>query len=143
MHSAIIWWRSTEHQHQLEGFGEVGGLGKVGRPGKVGRLGKVGELGRLGKVGERTRLRLLLREDSPFGPPSSQRNVPALLLVSSPSSNPSKSKTDQTSLIRFSFGARGLALQGSRGMSPFRAGHASDACVLLTRGFESSPTPNK
>ena len=64
MHSAIIWRRSTEHQHQLEGFGEVGGLGKVGK------------LGELGKVGERTRLRLLLREDSPFGPPSSQRNVP-------------------------------------------------------------------
>ena len=48
----------------MEGFGEVGGLGK---PGKVGRPGKVVELG---KVGERTHLRLLLREGSPFGPPS-------------------------------------------------------------------------
>ena len=36
MHSAIIWRRSTEHQHQLEGFGEVGELGKVGKVGKVG-----------------------------------------------------------------------------------------------------------
>lgn len=57
----------------MEGFGEVGGLGKVGRPGKVGRLGKVGELGRPGKVGERTRLRLLLREDSPFKAPEECR----------------------------------------------------------------------
>ena len=51
----------------MEGFGEVDELGKVGE------LGRLGEVGKHGKVGERTRLRLLLREDSPFKAPEECR----------------------------------------------------------------------
>ena len=46
-----LFGENTEHQPQLEGFGEAGKPGKARKLGRHGKLGKVGKLGEVGKPG--------------------------------------------------------------------------------------------